>query len=176
MNIRFDCPQCERPARLQMPAPASWQCPGCDHAVTLPAPSVIEALETCAICGNPAGTPCDLQAATIENLTKAGVTVVAAAGNEGDLNQGANGPAYDTIDSTGYTPSAIAARFWDAAAYAATGSAESYDKQFVRDYLERTGWDKRPPAPELPPEVVAGTRARYLEAFRRVTGRALSAA
>jgi phosphoribosylaminoimidazole-succinocarboxamide synthase len=67
-------------------------------------------------------------------------------------------------------------RFWDAAAYAATGSAESYDKQFVRDYLERTGWDKRPPAPELPPEVVAGTRARYLEAFRRVTGRALSAA
>ena len=67
-------------------------------------------------------------------------------------------------------------RFWDAAAYAATGSAESYDKQFVRDYLERAGWDKRPPAPALPPEVVAGTRARYLEAFRRFTGRALSAA
>ena len=67
-------------------------------------------------------------------------------------------------------------RFWDVAAYAATGSAESYDKQFVRDYLERAGWDKRPPAPELPPEVVAGTRARYLEAFRRITGRALSAA
>jgi len=67
-------------------------------------------------------------------------------------------------------------RFWDAAAYAATGSAESYDHQFVRDYLERAGWDKRPPAPELPPEGVAGTRARYLEAFRRITGRALSAA
>ena len=66
-------------------------------------------------------------------------------------------------------------RFWDVAAYAATGSAESYDKQFVRDYLERAGWDKRPPAPELPPEVVAGTRARYLEAFRRITGRTLSA-
>jgi phosphoribosylaminoimidazole-succinocarboxamide synthase len=63
-------------------------------------------------------------------------------------------------------------RFWDAA----TGSPESYDKQFVRDYLERAGWDKRPPAPALPPEVVAGTRARYLEAFRRFTGRALSAA
>ena len=66
-------------------------------------------------------------------------------------------------------------RFWDVAAYAATGSAESYDKQFVRDYLDRAGWDKRPPAPELPPEVVAGTRARYLEAFRRITGRTLSA-
>ena len=66
-------------------------------------------------------------------------------------------------------------RFWDAAAYAATGSTESYDKQFVRDYLERIGWHKQPPAPALPPEVVAGTRARYLEAFRRLTGRALPA-
>jgi phosphoribosylaminoimidazole-succinocarboxamide synthase len=67
-------------------------------------------------------------------------------------------------------------RFWDAATYATTGSTESYDKQVVRDYLERTGWNKRPPAPALPPEVVAATRARYLEAFRRLTGRDLAAA
>ncbi|HYM90665.1 MAG TPA: phosphoribosylaminoimidazolesuccinocarboxamide synthase [bacterium] len=66
-------------------------------------------------------------------------------------------------------------RFWDAAAYAATGSTESYDKQVVRDYLERVGWNKRPPAPALPPEVVGATRARYLEAYRRLTGRELSA-
>jgi phosphoribosylaminoimidazole-succinocarboxamide synthase len=64
-------------------------------------------------------------------------------------------------------------RFWDAAAHAATGSTESYDKQVVRDYLERVGWDKRPPAPPLPPDVVAATRARYLEAYRRLTGAAL---
>jgi phosphoribosylaminoimidazole-succinocarboxamide synthase len=65
-------------------------------------------------------------------------------------------------------------RFWDAAAYAATGSTESYDKQIVRDYLEGMGWNKRPPAPPLPPEVVGATRARYLEAHRRLTGRALA--
>ncbi len=67
-------------------------------------------------------------------------------------------------------------RFWDAGAYAEAGSTESYDKQAVRDYLERTGWDKRPPAPSLPPGVVEATRARYLEAYRRLTGRPLPAA
>lgn len=67
-------------------------------------------------------------------------------------------------------------RFWDAAAYAATGSTESYDKQSVRDYLEGVGWNKRPPAPALPPEVVGATRARYREAHRRLTGRDLAAA
>jgi phosphoribosylaminoimidazole-succinocarboxamide synthase len=65
-------------------------------------------------------------------------------------------------------------RFWDAAAYAASGSTESFDKQIVRDYLERIGWDKTPPAPELPSEVVGATRARYLEVYRRITGHALS--
>jgi len=64
-------------------------------------------------------------------------------------------------------------RFWDAAAYAEAGSTESYDKQIVRDYLEGIGWNKRPPAPALPPEVVEATRARYLEAYRRLTGREL---
>jgi phosphoribosylaminoimidazole-succinocarboxamide synthase len=64
-------------------------------------------------------------------------------------------------------------RFWDAAAYEAVGSTESYDKQVVRDYLERIGWNKQPPAPPLPPEVVEATRARYLEVFRRITGRPL---
>jgi phosphoribosylaminoimidazole-succinocarboxamide synthase len=66
-------------------------------------------------------------------------------------------------------------RFWDAASYAATGSTESFDKQVVRDYLERIGWDKRPPAPALPDEVVEATRARYLEVYRRLVGRPLEA-
>ncbi len=65
-------------------------------------------------------------------------------------------------------------RFWDAAAYAATGSTESFDKQVVRDYLERTGWNKKPPAPALPPDVIEATRARYLEVYRRLTGHPLS--
>jgi phosphoribosylaminoimidazole-succinocarboxamide synthase len=62
------------------------------------------------------------------------------------------------------------ARFWPADEYAPGGPQPSFDKQFVRDFCEGTGWDKRPPGPELPPDVVEGTRARYLEAFERLTG------
>jgi len=61
-------------------------------------------------------------------------------------------------------------RFWDAATYAPGGSQASFDKQFVRDWLERQPWDKTAPGPALPPEVVAGTRARYVEAYERITG------
>ena len=60
-------------------------------------------------------------------------------------------------------------RFWPADQYAPGGPQPSFDKQFVRDYCEQTGWDKTPPGPELPPEVVSGTRARYVEAFERLT-------
>jgi phosphoribosylaminoimidazole-succinocarboxamide synthase len=60
-------------------------------------------------------------------------------------------------------------RFWDATTYAPGGPQPSYDKQFVRDWLERQPWDKTAPGPELPPDVVAGTRARYVEAFERIT-------
>jgi phosphoribosylaminoimidazole-succinocarboxamide synthase len=61
-------------------------------------------------------------------------------------------------------------RFWPADQYAPGGPQPSYDKQFVRDFCERTGWDKTPPGPELPADVVAGTRARYVEAFEKLTG------
>jgi phosphoribosylaminoimidazole-succinocarboxamide synthase len=61
-------------------------------------------------------------------------------------------------------------RFWDAAAYEPGRSQASFDKQYVRDWLETQPWDKTAPGPELPDEVVAGTRARYVEAFERITG------
>jgi phosphoribosylaminoimidazole-succinocarboxamide synthase len=61
-------------------------------------------------------------------------------------------------------------RFWDASTYAPGGPQASYDKQFVRDWLEASGWDKTAPGPDLPDAVVAGTRARYVEAFERITG------
>ena len=61
-------------------------------------------------------------------------------------------------------------RFWPAEGYAPGGPQQSFDKQFVRDYCERVGWDKTPPGPDLPPEIVAGTRARYVDAFERLTG------
>ncbi len=61
-------------------------------------------------------------------------------------------------------------RFWPLAAYAPGRPQASFDKQFVRDYLETLDWDKRAPAPPLPPDVAAATAARYLEAYRRLTG------
>jgi phosphoribosylaminoimidazole-succinocarboxamide synthase len=59
-------------------------------------------------------------------------------------------------------------RFWDLDQYQPGGPQPSFDKQYVRDYLEQIGWNKQPPAPPLPDEVVAGTSARYLEALRRL--------
>ncbi len=61
-------------------------------------------------------------------------------------------------------------RFWDAAAWSPGGPQPSFDKQFVRDWLERQGWDKTAPGPDLPADVVDGTRRRYVEAFERITG------
>jgi len=64
-------------------------------------------------------------------------------------------------------------RFWPAAHYSPGGPQTSFDKQFVRDYLERMQWPKTPPGPELPPEVVEATRAKYREAYRILAGREL---
>ena len=61
-------------------------------------------------------------------------------------------------------------RFWPADKYVPGRQQPSFDKQFVRDFCEQTGWDKTPPGPPLPVEVVAGTRKRYVEAFERLTG------
>ena len=64
-------------------------------------------------------------------------------------------------------------RFWPADLYAPGKAQPSFDKQFVRDYLERISWNKQPPAPGLPPGVVAGTREKYRDAYQRITGQAL---
>jgi len=61
-------------------------------------------------------------------------------------------------------------RFWDAAAYEPGRAQASFDKQFLRDWLVAQGWDKTPPGPELPPDVIDGTRSRYIEAYERITG------
>jgi phosphoribosylaminoimidazole-succinocarboxamide synthase len=64
-------------------------------------------------------------------------------------------------------------RFWPRDGYKPGGPQPSFDKQFVRDYLERIHWNKQPPVPSLPDDVVAKTRDKYIEAFRRLTGREL---
>jgi phosphoribosylaminoimidazole-succinocarboxamide synthase len=70
-----------------------------------------------------------------------------------------------------FTPDS--SRFWPADEYEPGRPQHSYDKQYLRDWLDQIGWDHTPPAPELPEEVVANTRAKYLEAYERITGRTL---
>ena len=89
----------------------------------------------------------------------------------------------DTKFEFGRTPKGIvladevmtpdSSRFWPADTYAPGGPQKSYDKQYVRDYLESIRWNKLPPAPALPPNVAANTSAKYVEAYRRLTGRDL---
>ena len=66
-------------------------------------------------------------------------------------------------------------RFWDAEHYAPGSSPQSFDKQFVRDFVAASGWNKEPPAPTLPEEVIRGTRDRYVAAYERLTGRSWEA-
>jgi phosphoribosylaminoimidazole-succinocarboxamide synthase len=83
---------------------------------------------------------------------------------------GRHGGAIHLIDEA-LTPDS--SRFWPADAYAPGQSPPSYDKQYVRDWLERAGWDKNSPPPRLPAEVVAQTREKYVEALVRLTGHGL---
>ena len=73
-----------------------------------------------------------------------------------------------TLGDEALTPDS--SRFWPADNYQPGRPQPSFDKQYVRDYCETLGWDKTAPGPELPAEIVAGTRARYVEAFERLTG------
>ncbi len=78
---------------------------------------------------------------------------------DGDLN---------LIDEA-FTPDS--SRYWALEEYRVGSSPPSFDKQYVRDYYRKLGWDLEPPAPRLPPDVVQGTRARYVEAYEQLTGR-----
>ena len=69
---------------------------------------------------------------------------------------------------------ADSSRFWPRDSYRVGVSPPSYDKQFVRDYLETLDWNKEPPAPKLPADVIARTSEKYREALQRLTGRTLS--
>ena len=87
---------------------------------------------------------------------------------------------FGTVPNADGTPQIILAdevltpdssRYWPAATYSPGGPQPSFDKQYVRDYLESIRWTKQPPAPSLPDDVIANTRAKYLEAFHLLTGR-----
>jgi phosphoribosylaminoimidazole-succinocarboxamide synthase len=98
-----------------------------------------------------------------ESATSKGIII---ADTKFELGLDENGKA--VLGDEAFTPDS--SRFWPADEYEPGGAQPSFDKQFVRDYTESLGWDKTPPGPELSEEVVAGTRARYLEAFEQITG------
>jgi phosphoribosylaminoimidazole-succinocarboxamide synthase len=83
-------------------------------------------------------------------------------------------PAVDRLILIDEVLTPDSSRFWPADEYAPGGAQPSFDKQFVRDYLERIKWDKKPPVPSLPDDIVINTRAKYLEAFHRLTGQELA--
>jgi phosphoribosylaminoimidazole-succinocarboxamide synthase len=83
------------------------------------------------------------------------------------LEFGIDGDGQLVLGDEAFTPDS--SRFWPVDEYTAGGGQPSFDKQFVRDYCEALGWDKTAPGPELPDDVVTGTRARYVEAFERLT-------
>ena len=83
---------------------------------------------------------------------------------------GLNGKDILLIDEV-LTPDS--SRFWPADRYAPRKSQPSFNKQYLRDWLVRSGWDMTPPAPALPEEVIAETQKKYLEAYERLTGSAL---
>jgi phosphoribosylaminoimidazole-succinocarboxamide synthase len=89
----------------------------------------------------------------------------------GWLNDAETGEPEVILIDEALTPDS--SRFWPADQYKPGGSQPSYDKQYVRDYLNTLAWDKTPPGPELPADVVEKTAEKYREAFQRVTGRTL---
>jgi phosphoribosylaminoimidazole-succinocarboxamide synthase len=106
-----------------------------------------------------------------EHAEKLGIIVADTKFEFGLVDAPGKPPGLMLIDEV-LTPDS--SRFWPAAEYSPGGAQPSYDKQYVRDYLEQIGWNKQPPAPALPDDVVAKTREKYVEAFRRLAGRELA--
>jgi phosphoribosylaminoimidazole-succinocarboxamide synthase len=106
----------------------------------------------------------------VDHAAERGIIIADTKFEFGRLPGGAAGETLLLIDEV-LTPDS--SRFWPADAYAPGRGQPSFDKQFVRDYLEQIGWNKQPPVPTLPDDVVQRTREKYLEAYRRLTGREL---
>ena len=104
----------------------------------------------------------DLYRAASEHALERGIIIA-----DTKFEFGVNGGGQIVLGDEALTPDS--SRFWPADEYAPGRSQPSFDKQYVRDYCESLGWDKTDPGPELPANVVEGTRARYVEAFERLT-------
>jgi phosphoribosylaminoimidazole-succinocarboxamide synthase len=109
----------------------------------------------------------ELYAAVTEHAAARGIILA-----DTKLEFGVDGDGRLVLADEAFTPDS--SRFWPADEYVPGGPQPSFDKQFVRDYCESLGWDKTAPGPALPEDVVEGTRARYVEAFERLTGLAFA--
>jgi len=92
------------------------------------------------------------------------------ANSDGALSNGTCANAVDDIILIDEVMTPDSSRYWEASTYEVGTSPESFDKQYLRDWLDSTGWDHVPPPPTLPEDVINGTRARYVEAYERITG------
>ena len=102
-----------------------------------------------------------------------GLAARSAGSGQGPSSGSGQGPDHTELILIDEILTPDSSRFWPRAQYAPGRSQPSYDKQFVRDYLEEIKWNKQPPVPSLPDDVVARTRAKYLDAFRLLSGREL---
>lgn len=96
------------------------------------------------------------------------------ANSEGALSNGTSANAVDDIILIDEVMTPDSSRYWEGATYEIGTSPASFDKQFLRDWLETQPWDKTAPAPTLPESVITGTRERYVEAYERITGNSFS--
>lgn len=124
--------------------------------------------EASAVCGAEAyaaarDAALALYGAATEHAERCGIVVA-----DTKFEFGLDADGVVTLADEALTPDS--SRFWPAADYAPGGAQPSFDKQYVRDWCLATGWDRTAPGPDLPRDVVAGTRARYVEAFELLTG------
>ncbi|MPZ81553.1 MAG: phosphoribosylaminoimidazolesuccinocarboxamide synthase [Actinophytocola sp.] len=105
-----------------------------------------------------------------ERAARNGIIVADTKLEFGFAGAGTGARAADTLTLADEVLTPDSSRFWPADDWAPGRPQHAYDKQFVRDWAAGTGWDKKPPAPELPAEVVAATQARYVDAYEKITG------
>jgi phosphoribosylaminoimidazole-succinocarboxamide synthase len=134
-----------------------------DHDETISFDQAVEAVGDAELMGRLRDVSIALYAFAADHAAERGVILA-----DTKFEFGLDDEGVLTVGDEVLTPDS--SRFWPADGYEPGHGQPSYDKQYVRDWASATGWDKTPPAPEVPSEVVEGTRARYLEAYERITG------
>jgi phosphoribosylaminoimidazole-succinocarboxamide synthase len=137
-----------------------------DHDENVDFDRAVEIVGDRALMENLRRTSIDLYVHAAEHAAERGIIIA-----DTKFEFGASPGAEVVLGDEVLTPDS--SRFWPADDYAAGRGQQSFDKQYVRDWLDSSGWDHSPPGPDLPDDVVANTRAKYVEAYERISGRSL---